>query len=224
MNVGELCDLSVCMRVQLFDADAALAAELNDPLLQCLLDASEEVAFDEEKLLLSVVFSHYLRGNEADVAEFHHGPHEHFLQAILGDSVGLHELSAVLAAPDHLGVEDVRLDVGVVLEDIVAVDEDESAELLLLWARIEGFVDVEGLELLDLLDAVQLPHSLALRLHCPQVCRELLLVAHLADAQSQDLQETVLVLAAAEDLLEADADDEHAVAFLGQDVLAFDPF
>lgn len=51
----------------------------------------------------------------------------------------------MLAAPYHLRVEDVGLYVGVMLEDIVAVDEDKRAELLLLCRRIERFVDVEWL-------------------------------------------------------------------------------
>lgn len=42
-------------------------------------------------------------------------------------------------------VEDVGLDVGVVLEDVVIVDEDKGAEVLLFFLRVEGLVDVERL-------------------------------------------------------------------------------
>ena len=133
MDVGELRDLLVGVGVELLDVDAALAAKLNDALLKGLLDAAEEVSLDEEELLLvSIVLGHHLRRHQADVAQLHQRPHQHLLQTVPCDPIRLHELLAVLAAPDHLGVEDVRLDVRVVLEDVVAVDEDERTQLLLL--------------------------------------------------------------------------------------------
>ena len=143
---------------------------LEDLLLEGALHASEEVSFDEEELLLLLgVFGDDLGGDEAGPAEVHQLSFEDVLQAVLGYSVGFHELPPVLAAPDHLRVEDVGLDVGVVLEDVVAVDEDERPQLHLLCGGGERLVDVERLQLLDHLHAVELPGAHELRPRSVQV-------------------------------------------------------
>lgn len=133
-------------------------------------------------LILLVLFGDALGGDEADTVQFHQLPQDCIFQGILGQPVSLHELASVLAAAYHLLIEDIGIDVGVMLEDIIEVDEDKRTGLLLLFESGEHLVGVERLEFLDHFHAVLLLDPFELRLGGAEVGRKLLLERDLAYA------------------------------------------
>lgn len=53
------------------------------------------------------MLSHYLRRHNTDLTEFQQSPLQHLIQTILCNAIGLHELSSIFTASDHLRIEDV---------------------------------------------------------------------------------------------------------------------
>lgn len=71
--------------------------------------------------MLDVLFS-----QEPDIAHIGQGLLDGRVETSLCDSGVVQKLAACFAASDHLRVEDVGLDVGVVLEDVVAVHHHQG--------------------------------------------------------------------------------------------------
>jgi len=198
------------VHAQLVYAHAPAAAHLLDLLLERLLNPPKQVALHSVEG--RPLFGFF--GEEADGAESGDGASECFFEAVARGAKGLHELLAIPAGPDDPCVDDVGLQVGVVLEDEVAVVHHQRPHLLLLRHRLKGAVDALRPRLLHHSRQLHLADPALHALRSLQVYREFLLGRDRADAQRQNLEETILVLPS-EHLPEALADHLHAVSLRG---------
>ena len=204
------------MQAQLADTHAPAPAHLLDLLLKRLLYPLEKVTLHSvERLPLA-----HLLGEEADRAQTGDGVNEYFFEAVARGAESFHELLAVAAGADDACVDGVGLQVGIVLEDEVAVVHHQGPHLLLLGHRLKGPLDAMRPHLLHHPRQQHLADSPLHSLRRLEIYRQLLLGRDRADAQGQNLEKTILVLPP-EHLPEAVANNLHAVPFRGDQLCTF---
>ncbi len=127
----EFTELPIYMCSQLFNPNSAFGFHLDDLLLEGSFNSTKELSFHQEKrlfpsfmveLLCCVSCSYHLNKGFLDG----------HLETLLGDSGIVEELTSTFAASDHLWIEEIRIYIWVVLENIIAVGHRQCLELYLL--------------------------------------------------------------------------------------------